>query len=92
MFDECNQGFTSTNNTGFAGDCVAPSNPVDWCVLQHPPTHTGCVNDSLTVYGRIYEGGIPTPNAVDVDQAVQLSVGVGPDGTDPVRLVGSGQR
>jgi hypothetical protein len=58
--------------------------PIDFCRLQFPDTITENQGTDVTVFGRLYSGGLTDLSGVN-DPAPEVSgwVGYGPDGTDP---------
>ena len=60
---------------------VAPTDEVDWCNLQHPPTGTITAGQNLTVYTQGYEPGV-TPGA-GAGSGISAWIGYSSSNTDP---------
>jgi hypothetical protein len=64
-------------------ECVHPL-LVDWCRLQWPLDSSVEVGAALTVYGRVFVGGVTDlTDWVDTDARVWAQAGYGPDGSLP---------
>ncbi len=66
-------------------DCIPPTTySVDFCRLQFPEVINEDAGTDVTVYGRLFIGGLTDQTAGnDVAPEVSGQVGYGPDGTDP---------
>ncbi|MDR0965202.1 MAG: hypothetical protein LBM75_01615, partial [Myxococcales bacterium] len=53
---------------------------IDWCNLQHPPSATLRVNESLTAYGQVLVEGVTDQEGQGAD--VRAEFGVGPASSD----------
>lgn len=63
--------------------CVFPS--VDFCRLQAPTEWTGATGDTVEYFARIYEAGVTDQSsATDPFDGLEVELGWGPDGSDPV--------
>lgn len=65
--------------------CSGPvTYPIDFCRLQFPEVIDETTGTDVTVYGRVYIGGLTDLSGVnDLSPVVSGWVGYGPDGTDP---------
>jgi hypothetical protein len=77
-------GTCGAGETCQEGACVGASDPADWCRLQWPLAYLAAPGETFTAYVRVYEAGLTSrSDAVDVDPALVVAGGIGPDGSQP---------
>ncbi|QDG51382.1 hypothetical protein FIV42_11715 [Persicimonas caeni] len=70
-------------------DAYAPSNTINWCNVQFPPTATLTTGGTTIVYGQLYIAGYTdTQSTVFDSPSIVSQLGVGPDNSDPSTATG----